>query len=115
MQILGHSIVSYHFEHSLIRKNGFSVLGELGLGMAEFSDSESKPPIPAVYAFDFWFPFQYSLPGVEFVACISPSLYQWGKLGFIDINGVFGIRTNFSKKRFKKGFVLGVFYTPKIQ
>jgi len=114
MQILGHSIVSYHFEHSLIRIKGFSLIGEIGLGLAEFSESEANPPNPAVYAFHTWFPIQYSLKGVEFIACVSPSLYKYGKLGFIDLNGMFGIRTNFSGNRFNKGIFLGIFYTPKI-
>lgn len=114
MQILGHSIISFHFEHSLISKKGFSVLGEFGLGLAEFSEGEANPPIPAVYSFDFWFPIQYSFSEIELIVCVSPSLYQYGKLGFIDINGMFGIRTNFSTKRFKKGIFVGLFYAPKI-
>lgn len=114
MQILGHSIVSYNFEHSIISHKGFALMGELGIGLAEFSDSESTPPIPATYAFHFWLPIQYSFKGVELIACVAPSLYQHGKLGFIDINGNFGIRTNFSNKRFTQGIFLAAYYTPKI-
>ena len=114
MQVLGHSIISYHFEHSIINRKGFSLLGEIGIGLAEFSDADLTPPSPAVYALHLWLPIQYSLRGIEFISCVSPSFYNYGELSFIDLNGMFGVRTNFSSVRFKKSFVLGVYYAPKI-
>jgi hypothetical protein len=114
MSILGHSIVSYNYERSLLNFKGFSLFGELGLGMGEFSDSDASVPRPATFAFNVWLPVQYSFGIIDLTASISPTFYKYGKLGFIDLNGVFGLRVNFTKNRNSSAPFLGVYYNNKI-
>lgn len=114
MSLLGHSIVSFNYEHRLIQLNHFSILGEIGIGIAEFPESEAPNPIPAVLALNLWLPVQYSLKGIEFTACVSPTIYKRGNLSFIDVNGTFGARTNFSREKYRAGPFLGVYYTTKV-
>ena len=114
ISIFSQSIVTFNYERSLLNYNNFSLIGELGIGMAEFSESEPPNVSPAVYAFNVWLPIQYSLSFIDFTATISPTFYKKGKLGFIDLNGVFGFRVNFSKNKQDNSPFLGIYYNSKI-
>lgn len=115
MSILSQSIVTFNYERSLLNIKDFSLLGELGIGMAEFSETEPANESPAVFAFNLWLPIQYSFSIIDLTATVSPTFYKYGKLGFVDLNGVFGFRINFTRNKQTSGApFLGVYYNTKI-
>lgn len=111
---LGHSIFTFNYERSIIEVKNFSVLGEIGLGIGEFSESEPPNESPAVYALNTWLPLQYSFGVADVIAVVSPTLYQYGNLGFIDVNGVLGVRVNFAKNKSNSGVFCALYYNNKI-
>ena len=122
MQVSGPSLVSFHYEHTLISKSeNFSWLIDAGIGIStyagsneDYNSTQAKPQTPSTYVMHLGLPIQYNMKCVALIASIHPSFYTHGNLKFINVNSMFGARINFSKDKYTDGPFLILAYTPEV-
>jgi len=110
IQVLGQSLVSFHYEHTLAHVANFTVNSDLGLGIAEFSDDESNSPEPATYVIHTGLMAQIGGDVMSFYASFQPSSYFYGDFSFVNINSNLGARLNVFGD---DGFIM-LGYTPRL-
>jgi len=111
-QLLGQALFSTHYEYFFTNKKYFSINSDIGIGRAEYGDDHNNPPTIGTRVIHSGVLFSFGFPSIKVVCSVHPSTYFHGKLTFVDLNGLLGIRYT-PKGNFERLFVM-INYTPKI-
>ena len=111
-QILGQGGFGVDFEYCFIAKKHFAMSSNVGIGIADFGDDTYNPPTPGTRVIHTGIILlNFGSPSIKVVCSVHPSTYFHGKLTFVDLNGLFGVR--YSHLGYPPWFIM-ISYTPKI-
>lgn len=110
IQFGGQTIMSFHYEYSLVKRKYFALNTNVGLGINEYADDEDPNDRPIYGIHTGW--IGLFGPGVVcFELGLYPTTYFYKSTTFVNLNAWTGVR--FCPKRME-GFCMGLGYTPRL-
>lgn len=109
MQFGGQTLVSIHYEYSILVKQYFILNTNIGLGQNEYADDTdpNDRPISGIHS------GLICLLGTDPISVelgLNPTTYFYKSTTFVNLNGWTGIRYS---PKYENGFFIAVGYTPR--
>ncbi len=110
MQFGGQTIVSFHYEYSIIARKHLLLNTNIGIGLNEHAD-DSDPSDRPVYGIHSGLIFLVGTNPIYLEIGFSPTTYFYKSTSFINLNGWSGLRLTPKKLQ---GFFISAGFTPRL-
>jgi len=110
MQFGGQTMVSFHYEYSIITTSHFLLNTNIGLGLNEYAD-DTDPNDRAIYGIHSGLIFLVGTNPIYLEIGINPTTYFYKATTFVNLNGFSGLRLTPQKI---EGFFISAGYTPRL-